>query len=76
MTLRHKGIRPVHPVEVLDFKRKLFIEDYPDGGYKIWTQRMLRSGCDKIVEDIHELRDCYYCPRCDEWFHKDQWESV
>lgn len=73
--LRHVGLHPTHPIELLDFKRKLYIEDFPDGTYKIWNKRQLNSGCGKTVPltYMREMRGCIYCPWCDEWFSKKQW---
>lgn len=75
MTLRHIGIRPIYNIELLDFKRKIYIEEFPDGSYKLWNKRQLKSGCNRIAwGEVLEMRDCYYCPTCDEWFNKNQWE--
>lgn len=76
MILRHVGIRPTHELQVLDFKRKIFIEEFPDGSYNLWNIKMLKSGCNWVIKETHELMDCYYCPACNEWFSKNQWESV
>lgn len=73
--IKHIGRRPQYPVQVLDFKRKTYIEEFPDGSYKIWNKKMLNSGCDGVVEEIKELYDCIYCPHCNEYFSKDQWED-
>jgi hypothetical protein len=81
--LRHVGIRPTHPTQVLDFKRKTYLEEFPNGTYKIWTKKLLSSGCgydykfdeDLKRSDVKELQGCLYCPRCDEYFSKDQWED-
>lgn len=77
MKLIHKGVRPAYPIEVSDFKRKLFIEELPDGDYKIWNIKLLKSGCGSILDSefITLLMGCIYCPWCDEYFSKDQWES-
>lgn len=76
MRLRHKGIRPKYEVQVLDFKRKLYIEELPDGSYKVWTKKQLNSGCDYIAKYANELMGCQYCPWCNEWFSMDQWERI
>lgn len=73
MNLKHKGIRPTYPLLQLDFKRKLYYEEFPDGKIKIWNKRTLISGCDTVVENPRRLMECYYCPKCDEWFSVDQW---
>ena len=74
--LKHIGIRPLHKLTVLDFKKKIFYEEYPDDTFKLWNERMLNSGCNTIVADTTELMDCYYCPACDEYFSKNQWETL
>ena len=73
MTLIHKGIRPIHDIEMLDFKRKIYIEEFPDGSYRLWTNKQLKSGCGKTVNIISELMGCIYCKHCNEYFSKDQW---
>lgn len=75
MKLIHKGIKPLHELQVLDFKRKIYYEECLDGSYKLWTERQLNSGCDFIIREIKEMRGCIYCPWCDEWFSKNQWEE-
>jgi len=74
MALRHVGIRPTHSLELLDFKRKIYIEVFEDESYKLWTERMLRSGCDKIMNSTKAVLGCFYCSTCDEYFSEDQWE--
>lgn len=77
MTLIHKGVRPLHFLTLLDFKKSLYYEEYPDGTGKIWTTKMLNSGCGFVLKtEPRELRECWYCPRCDEYFSKSQWEGV
>lgn len=71
----HKGVRPTYHIQVLDFKRKLYIEEFPDGTYKVWTKKQLRSGCGDTIDHISELMGCIYCPTCNEYFSKDQWDE-
>lgn len=74
MALRHVGIRPKHSLTLIDFKKKIWEEEYPDGKIKVWNLRTLNSGCDKSFEGYQlEIYDCIYCPYCDEYFSKDQW---
>lgn len=75
--MRHKGIRPTHVLEVLSFKKKTYIEIFPDGGYRVWNKRQLKSGCGKYTDvERHEIiQDCYYCKHCREWFNEEQWEK-
>jgi hypothetical protein len=78
MRLIHKGIRPIADIEVLDFKRKLYIEELPDGTYRVWTKKQLNSGCNLVTRSLayrDELMGCFYCKHCNEWFSKDQWEK-
>lgn len=74
MTFTHKGIRPTYDLVLLDFKRKIYCEEYPNGDYRIWNKRMLKSGCNVVTKTVREMMDCYYCATCDEWFNKEQWQ--
>jgi hypothetical protein len=76
LKLIHKGIRPLHSLTVLDFKKKIYYEEYPDETFRLWNKRMLNSGCDNVISSPKELMECYYCPKCDEYFSKDQWEEI
>jgi hypothetical protein len=76
MKLIHKGKSPTHPLVVLDFKRKIYIEEFPDGTYKIWNKKLLRVGCYRRITEFKKLNGCIYCPHCDEWFSLDHWEEV
>jgi hypothetical protein len=76
MRLKHIGVRPVGELEFLDDgrMRKTWIERLPDGGYKLWNKRLLNSGCNKIVyEDEHD-GELIYCPWCEAWFSRNQFE--
>lgn len=72
----HVGIRPEYPLTRIDNKRKIYFEQFPDGEYRIWNLRMLKSGCGKEVDEIKEMMDCIYCPTCKEWFNTEQWEEM
>lgn len=76
MARKHIGIRPIYEIVMLDFKKKIYLEEYPDGKWRLWNKRMLKSGCGYITTTLKEMRECYYCHHCDEWFSKDQWEDV
>ena len=80
MTLVHKGIRPkyelVHKTNELKAIKGIDYEIYPNGAYRVWTKRMLTSGCDCSIHDIHKLDDLIYCPHCDEFFSVDQFEEI
>lgn len=75
---KHKGIRPTHPIALINWKRSIYIEDYPDSDeYRIWNLRMLNSGCGKILQgDELVLSGCIYCPTCDEYFNEEQWVTA
>jgi hypothetical protein len=76
VSLIHKGVRPVYPIEMLDFKRKIWLEECPDGRIKLWNSKMLTSGCNNELDiPVRELEGCIYCPWCDEYFSYDQWED-
>lgn len=77
MILIHKGVRPKYNLTLIDFKKKIYYEEDPNGNFiKYWNMRMLNSGCNNVIRIApKELMDCYYCPRCDEYFSKDQWEA-
>lgn len=72
MRLKHVGVRPTHPL-TLDFKKKIYYEECPNGKRLRWTKRMLSSGCDQIIYKPREMMGCFYCPWCAEWFSRDQW---
>jgi hypothetical protein len=74
---KHKGIRPSFEIALINWKKSIYIEEYPNGNYRIWNLRMLNSGCGKILEDDEILLSgCIYCPHCDEYFNEEQWEVV
>lgn len=75
MILIHKGVRPTYDIQMLDFKRKIYLEELPCGGYRLWNRRQLFSGCDNETDSPMEMRGCYYCKTCDEWFNKEQWRE-
>jgi hypothetical protein len=74
--LIHKGVRPVYDIYLVDFKKKIYYEEYPNGTIKLWNLRTLNSGCGNVISAPRELMDCYYCPKCDEYFSKNQWEII
>lgn len=79
--MRHVGIRPVFELTVLDFKRCLWVETFPDGSTRVWNKRMLRSGCNEVTKQPRELtigitgEVLLYCPHCDEYYAKEQWRE-
>ena len=74
MILVHKGVRPEYPIHLLDFKRKIYYEEYPDGSIVLWNKKLLNSGCNIASVILEEMRGCFYCPLCKEWFSRSQWE--
>lgn len=76
MRLIHKGVRPKFPIELVDYKRGLFEEQCLDGKRPLWNSRMLNSGCQNVFSNVKERDGLYYCPCCDEWFSKNQWEEL
>jgi uncharacterized protein YbaR (Trm112 family) len=77
--MTHKGIRPEYALVRVDYKRRIYMEQFEDGGYRIWNMRMLKSGCGvslREVDEVKEMMDCIYCPTCKEWFNVEQWEDM
>lgn len=74
--LKHVGVRPQYDIQLLDFKRKIWVEELPDGELKLWNERQLKSGCGySTIDRGAYLENCVYCPVCDEWFSFNQWEG-
>lgn len=79
-SLVHVGIRPKYKLVYQPDKagkryRKTYHETLPNGGYKIWTARMLKSGCGHVIDDIIRLEGLIYCPKCDEYFSESQFKE-
>lgn len=80
MLLKHVGIRPIHPL--IFFNRRLRIvhrykyEVFPDGSYKLWSKKMLNSGCNHLVNGDIRVGDLIYCDYCDELFSSNQFEET
>ena len=79
MPLVHVGIRPTHPLKRQNAAMMLRKEDakemLPGGGYRIWTERMLQSGCNQEVTEIKRLDDLLYCETCGEFFSQNQFKG-
>ena len=74
MKMKHKGVRPVGTLRRdLDITRPTFYEDFEDGGYRIWNNKLLKSGCGKSVDEIEE-NGLIWCPQCKEWASVNQYE--
>lgn len=77
-TLIHEGKRPlgrlVAETECRLHKRYkgCMFEEMEDGGYRVWTKKMLSSGCNKAVETIKEIDGLTYCPHCGEFFSDEE----
>ena len=76
MILVHVGIKPEHATfpETVGL-HKYQIEKMPDGSSKLWTGRMLTSGCNQEVSEIEGEDNLIYCNHCDEWFSKNQFKE-
>lgn len=76
MTLRHVGIRPEYPVikfnKTLKCIHRYRYEIFPDGGYKLWSDRALKSGCNHLVNADVMLGELIYCEHCGEFFNREQ----
>ena len=74
--MRHVGIRPKY--KTYRYTRKLqarngqSYELLPEGGYRLWTDRMLNSGCNQVLVNVKRYRGLIYCPHCEEWFSEEQ----
>lgn len=79
MRIQHVGIRPEYPLIKFTEGRKALggykYEIFPDGGHKLWSHRMLTSGCDEVIERWQVYRGLIYCPTCDEWFSVNQFKE-
>lgn len=79
MSLVHVGIRPEYEIVRKTDKLKgimgLAYEIFPNGAYRVWTDRMLKSGCNNEIKEINKSGDLIYCPYCDELFSKDQFKE-
>ena len=75
--MKHKGVRPVNPLirELDKRKRVTYYEEFDDGSYKIWNNRLLNSGCGGKLTEVLEDGDLLYCPHCREWCNKNQFEE-
>ena len=74
----HVGIRPQYKTKQKkhDIKNEwIHIETLPDGSKVHWTERMLVSGCNKVISETSYMGDLIYCPHCDEYFNKKQFKE-
>jgi hypothetical protein len=74
--MRHIGIKPDGPLERVEDgrNRRTYIETLPDGGYRIWNDKLLKRGCNKVVYEDERDGVLVYCPWCDEWFSRRHYE--
>ena len=74
--MRHVGARPARLPLVVDErckrKRKTYFEVLDDGSYRLWNNRLLNSGCGRVVTEIVEDGNLIYCPTCRAWFNNEQ----
>lgn len=75
MMLIHKGVRPTNELEEISFKKKYYAEHFDDGSWRLWTMKLLKSGCGLGVLEVKDLGGLIYCPHCEEWFSKEQYEE-
>lgn len=77
LIMRHDGVRPVHTLvlEESKRKRKVWIEEFPDGSRKFWNARLLNSGCGKYLTDPEVEGTLVYCNYCREWFDIKQFKE-
>ena len=79
--LIHAGVRPLGKIEREDGgkKRNTYYEDLEDGGYRIWNDKLLNSGCGRTVDgegsEVSEDISLLWCPHCREWANKNQFIS-
>lgn len=72
--MKHVGSRPEFLPLELDDTRKQYIwyENFPDGGYRIWNNKTLNSGCGTHLTDIKREGNLIFCNRCKEWANENQ----
>jgi len=77
--MRHDGVRPEHPLvfdeDASTRKHKFWKEIMPDGSYKVWNNRTLRSGCGNYLTDVKMEGTLVYCDKCKEWFDIKQFKE-
>ena len=74
MRVIHKGIRPVGELtKDENIYRPTWYEKLEGGGYRIWNNKLLKSGCGKSI-DGEEENGLIYCPYCNEWASVEQYE--
>lgn len=78
---KHVGVRPLGELTRDDsnsHKRRniVYYEDLPDGGYRIWSEKTLKSGCGRTVTEVMRDGELIYCPYCKEWASEIQFKEV
>lgn len=75
--MKHSGIRPVGELREIDDGRfrSTYKEILQDGGYRLWNNKLLKSGCGKTLTELQEKDSLLYCPHCEEWFSKNQFSE-
>lgn len=89
--MRHVGVRPLGKLVREDDakRRQTYYETLDDGGYRIWNDKLLNSGCGKSVDIPEQYREAtegmlevsdnlslLWCPHCREWAHSNQFIEV
>ena len=75
--MKHVGVRPEYAIERDEGKKRpTWYEFFPLGGYRIWTLKTLRSGCNRKLKEIKSVGNLIYCPFCEEWFNELQFKST
>jgi len=80
MIVRHIGIRPKY--KLISFNNELKAiegfkyERFPGGGYRLWSDRMLKSGCGHVIAVDKKIGELIYCKFCAEYFSTNQFEEL
>lgn len=71
--MKHVGSRPKYPLVVDDrYKRIIWREYLPEGGYRIWNSKTLNSGCGSQLTDVKREGNLIFCEKCGEWVNENQ----
>ena len=76
MILVHVGIRPEYKTVFQSVRfRNYHLEELPNGDTKVWTEKMMRSGCNQELSDVVRKYRLIYCEHCGEFFSKNQFKE-
>lgn len=75
--LVHEGIRPKGETSMINHGsyKGCVREELDGGGYRVWTDKMLKSGCGGLSNSDVRLNGLIYCRKCDEFFSEEQFEE-